>query len=48
MTQRRSTGTGPKVKTERANRYAAHVFWSDEDNRFIALAPDVSGLLRLW
>lgn len=24
-------------------RYPAHVFWSDEDNGFIALAPDLPG-----
>jgi antitoxin HicB len=26
-----------------ANRYPAHVFWSDEDEGFIAVAPDLPG-----
>jgi predicted RNase H-like HicB family nuclease len=26
-----------------AKRYPAHVFWSDEDNGYVALAPDLPG-----
>jgi predicted RNase H-like HicB family nuclease len=26
-----------------AKRYPAHVFWSDDDNGFVALAPDLPG-----
>jgi antitoxin HicB len=25
------------------NRYLAHIFWSDEDGGYIALAPDLPG-----